>query len=255
MLNKFLGKAETGKLIVTAIAVCVDPTGIAAAGFGADAVIHIRDKLMSNNAGLVALSKEIDAAFTEELKKPSYKKPDEAREILPQMLRVALSKPGAFVEQGLEADDILDELCKHFKSQDADADHRRLEMITAFRKLYRPLLHMACNDPRLKAAIDPALYREQRKDLKETKQEIRTVASDITDVKNNVENMQAELEKQTSARILQEANAQYAQLFATISAENYSPGELASLIHEMAQAKLNIADTIGLIRKKDGEQE
>ena len=180
MLNKFLGKAETGKLIITAIAVCVDPTGIAAAGFGADAVIEIRNKLLKANPDLVTLSKEIDAAFRTELAEPRYNKPDEAREVLPQMLAKALSRPGAFVKHGLDADAILHELTKFFESNDADADHRRPEMIDAFKALYGPLLHIACDDPRLEAALRPALYREDRKDQKEMKQDLKAVLDAVT---------------------------------------------------------------------------
>ncbi len=101
MFDKLLGKADTGKLIVTAIAVSIDPTGIAAAGFGADAVLHFRDKFFSQHPSLVALSKEIEAEFNSQLNSSAYNKPEGARQVLPQMLAVALQRQTNLCAKGL----------------------------------------------------------------------------------------------------------------------------------------------------------
>ncbi|MEP1537483.1 MAG: tetratricopeptide repeat protein [Paracoccaceae bacterium] len=171
-MKKIFGKAETGKLIISGIAVCVDHTGIAAASLGADALIHVRDTLFQKNPGLAELAQEIDNEFTTKLNSPAYDKPTDARQVLPDMLKIALAQPSDLVEHDLDASAILKTLNERFQSSDAEVEHKRSDMITAFNRLYGPILETACNDPRLKQALDPALHRQDAQRQKEQNEKL-----------------------------------------------------------------------------------
>ncbi len=157
MLGKTGKFAKTGKLIVTVVAVASDPTGIAATGATLDAYLHLHEKLKSNNPKLANLARELDRDLQNRLKTPDFHCPREANKILPQMIEAALLGSSDFTECGLDADLILERLVNSLTSP----DHTKPEMIAAFRALYGPALHTACNDSRLKQALDPALIREQ----------------------------------------------------------------------------------------------
>ncbi len=167
MLNTFLGKAETGKLVVSAIAFCVDPSGIAATALSLDAAIEARNKFFTDHPGLAKLAKQIDRDFKELLATKAYDKPIDARELLPQMLDHALSQPDEFVQCGLNPRDILRNLRTRFKNSE-EKDYRRDDIQDAFERIYKPLLTKACNDTGLFAALQPALYREMLEAFKAT---------------------------------------------------------------------------------------
>jgi len=149
--------AKTGKLMVTIAAVAVDPTGLAATGAGLDAILHLHDSLANQHPGLTKLAAETQKAFDTALKEHRFDKPADARALLPQMLEHTLPNRNDFVTQGLDATQLLDTMLRRL----TDPDHKRPEIITAFRNLYGPLLTQVCNDPRLKQALDPALTRDR----------------------------------------------------------------------------------------------
>lgn len=178
MFQRILGSADTGRLIVTGVAACVDPTGLALSGFGLDALIKARDQYLAKHPALAMLAREIDEAFHGALAEPSYDKPEDARELLPQMLAVAMTHASDFVECDLDPDAILRELTQRFRASD-QPDHRRDDILSAFDRLYRPLLTQTCNDPRLKAALDPALYRSQRAEQRDMAERQRAMEQKI----------------------------------------------------------------------------
>ena len=145
---------QAGKLIVGAIAISVDPTGIAAVGLGIDSILQAKD-WFKPKSDLDKLAIELQSAFETALKLPSFNKPDNARTLLPQMLEQAFPSGTSIAICGLDADEIL----KSMRSNLTDSEHLRAEMLTAFETLFRPLLVTACNDPRLEIALRPALTR------------------------------------------------------------------------------------------------
>ena len=157
MIGKNDSPAKTGKLMVTIAAVAVDPTGLAATGAGLDALLHWHDTLAKRHPDIAKLAAETQKSFDKALRTPRFDKPADARQLLPQMLEIALPSGTAFVDHGLNPAPILDDMLARL----TDPDHTRPEITAAFRSLYRPLLEQVCNDPRLKQALDPALTRDR----------------------------------------------------------------------------------------------
>ncbi|WP_171181585.1 hypothetical protein [Ruegeria sp. HKCCD8929] len=160
MLNKSL---KTGKVLVTLAAVSVDPTGLAAVGAGLDTLIHVFDVFSSENSDLKKLAKEIDRKCAQELAKPYFDKPTDARLLLPQMLEKSILNADDLAEVGLDAAAIY----KRIEASIPRNPDFRSEHFTAFKKLYQPILVDLCNDPRLEAAIRVPLTKATLRKLNE----------------------------------------------------------------------------------------
>lgn len=147
---------QAGKLIIGAIAVSVDPTGTAAVTLGIDSALQIKD-WFTKKPDLAKLAQELDTAFTAEITKPSYDKPDGIRILLPQMLAASQPNGANIAHHSLDAPLILDTM----QAKLTEGEHRRPENLAAFRRAILPLLEQACDDPRLEQALRPALARAQ----------------------------------------------------------------------------------------------
>lgn len=238
MLRKLFDKAETGKLIVSGIMLCVEPTGIAATMLAMDAAIETRNKIFKDNSELAALALELDREFTTKLQ--AMTKPADVQQVLPDMLKAALADPTAFVRHDLDAEAILAALVQRFRADKANPDHTREDMIGAFEALFGPLLHTACNDKRLKDALDPALYRDQRKEQRE-------MARDIKDIKNAFDSGNTN----DVAAVQRARDSEYAFLHAQIAASPESPADIAELLRKMGAAGISIDELLSLIPKAE----
>jgi hypothetical protein len=147
---------QAGKLIIGAIAVSVDPTGTAFTTLGIDSALQIKDWL-KKTPDLAKLSAELDKAFTVEIAKASYDKPNGIRTLLPQMLEAGQPNGDDIAYHTLDATLIFDTM----QSKLTDPEHRRPENLTAVRRAILPLLAQACNDTRLEQALRPSLTRAQ----------------------------------------------------------------------------------------------
>lgn len=157
MFNKSDDIAKTGKLIVTVAAVAVDPTGLAAAGVGLDAYLHLHESLTKQNPELGNLSKELEKDLNKALKDPNFHLPKDADIHLPQMIEASLPPADDFAKANLAPDKVLQMMVARFR----EPRHRDADMKAAFEKLLLPLLTKAANDTRLVAALQPALVRKQ----------------------------------------------------------------------------------------------
>ncbi|MEW9919089.1 hypothetical protein AB2B41_05720 [Marimonas sp. MJW-29] len=151
----FRKTAKNGKLVITAIACCVDPTGLGIVAASADAAIHASEEWLKKRPDLTALAKEIDKAFAKEIDKPYYGKPNDVRLLLTQMLEAAFPNGNTVAKASLEPSLILTEM----KSNLTDKEHLKPENWAAFETAFLPLLERACDDPRLVAALQPSLIR------------------------------------------------------------------------------------------------
>ncbi|WP_415920503.1 hypothetical protein [Tateyamaria sp. SN6-1] len=91
MAEKAFENAETGKLIVSAVLLCADPTGAGATLLGFDGAIYARKAFFSRQSPLNELAEELRVDFSKQLKSPAYDKPEDARAVLPDMLEDAFA--------------------------------------------------------------------------------------------------------------------------------------------------------------------
>ncbi|WP_299350236.1 hypothetical protein [uncultured Shimia sp.] len=108
------------------------------------------------------LAKKADKRFNEDLRKPRFNKPIDARQLLPQMLEKSKLGETEFVECGLEADAIYERIAN---SIPRDSFFRK-EHFDALRDLCLPILAEMCRDRRLKAALEVPLTKEQLAQLR-----------------------------------------------------------------------------------------
>lgn len=239
MIRNFAKNAEVGKLIVSGALLCVEPTGTAATLFGFDAAIEVRNKFFKERPELETLARELDAEFNAQLATKAYDKPADARQVLPDMLRIATADPSRLVDCDLDPDDVMREIKRALDAEPAASDVHRHDIRTAFTRLYGPLITKACNDPRLKAALDPKLYRKER-------EEQRKMARKVDDLHDHLlDDRRPEVSAIQKAR-----DMEFSFLFAQVSANPNSPSDIGRLLSEMLQAGVSVDEVIALIPKE-----
>lgn len=168
---------DAGKLVVAAISLSVDPSGTAAAAFGLDVVGNIKS-WFSKSDDLQSLSTELGQKYAAKLSDKRFDKPDDARQLLPQMLESARPEAGDFTDKDLNAEKIVNAMLAKLSE---NPDYRPIAIQNAFRDLVFPLLRQACNDPRLLKALGPYLQQEvlaRLGNLSEKLQHIETLPRD-----------------------------------------------------------------------------
>ncbi|MEM6939878.1 MAG: hypothetical protein AAF943_18080 [Pseudomonadota bacterium] len=174
MLNK---AAKNGKLLVTGIAACVDPSIVILSAAAADGAVHASEEWLSTKPDLQHLATQIDKAFATEIAKPSYNKPDGIRILLPQMLEASFAIGDTLTEGNLDAGLIIEKM----KATLTDPEHIKPENLDAFDRAVRPLLASALNDRDLVAVLNPAIQRKLLKDASETKAAMRKLTTGQSD--------------------------------------------------------------------------
>ena len=167
----FAKSIKTGQLLVALVAAVTNPTPVFVGRAALAAFSLLSEEIAARNPALARLAAEIERDFHRELAKPAYDKPDDARQLLPQMLELSAARMD-FAHHGLDAGRILDDLVDRL-----DAPDYRPEHIHAFRRLLAPILETICNDPRLKEALDPALTRIQMQRQQEQSTQIEAILS------------------------------------------------------------------------------
>jgi hypothetical protein len=124
---------------------------------------------------LAKLSTELDKAFTTEIAKPRYDKPEGIRTLLPQMLEASQPNGADIAQNSLDAALIFDTM----QAKLSDTEHLRPENQKAFRDAILPLLEKACDDPRLEAALRPALTRADGAVQREQSADIKAVLAAV----------------------------------------------------------------------------
>lgn len=165
----FARSLKTGQLLVALVAAVSNPTSVFIGRAALSALSLLCDEISTRNPALKQLAAEIERAFTRELAKPAYDKPDDTRILLPQMLETSAARMD-FAHHGLDPGRILDDLIDRLNSPDYRPEH-----IRAFRRLLAPILATICDDPRLKQALDPALTRIQMQRQQEQSTQIEAI--------------------------------------------------------------------------------
>lgn len=124
----------------------------------------------------------MDKAFATEIAKANYDKPEGIRTLLPQMLEVSQPNGADIAHKSLDATLIFETM----QGKLSEKEHLYPENQKAFRKAFLSLLKKACDDPRLEAALRPALtradgalQREQNEKLTKILEQVETGTSAI----------------------------------------------------------------------------
>jgi len=174
--SKSADAVELGKLLVTIAAASTGATGLGIAAAGCDAYLSAHKRLARTYPDLNTLAAEVSARLEKRLAQPDFHMPDGAPILLAQMLEQALPSPDAFNRHDLTADRILDEMVGEL----TDPEHRKPEMVQAFRDLYAPVLHDLCDDPRLTTILEPQLRQEDRRILRDMQQRLGSLETGLS---------------------------------------------------------------------------